>query len=452
MSNFDATSLPQEMAEALLQNLALEDELPSDLSAQASEWRPGGAAGGLSEGSATDAGAPAAGGEAGGASPAAAEDGWDSYEVMAQQLLSALGGAVCAEAVGLALDACSDSFEDAEEVLRRAAFGAAPGAPPCKFFLMGQCRRADCAFGHDRENALCRYWLRGACAIGSDCMFLHGLPRYALDAVRRADPPEKGFRRADPPDPPRDAASWPSLPRPEAFPALPAGAPPPREDPQDAARDIAARLFHSRPAPRAAAPAAAPRAAAAPARVGKARLGSRELEGLWVEGGSGVAASYAANREAAKQLAIRRNAQFARATSAFRAGKKAEAKRLGAEGRRLDALMRREAGEAGQRIFRERNKEERVFGRGVVDLHGLHKDEATGVLEELLPRMRDRGLELATVVTGTGSHTLGPQKGRARLLPGLQAALAEWNVAFRAVPDRNGHVGALQVRLETVSW
>ncbi|PCH44392.1 hypothetical protein WOLCODRAFT_26736 [Wolfiporia cocos MD-104 SS10] len=46
----------------------------------------------------------------------------------------------------------------------------------CRYFLAGECLRADCRFSHDLERALCRFWLRGTCAKGENCEFLHHLP------------------------------------------------------------------------------------------------------------------------------------------------------------------------------------------------------------------------------------------------------------------------------------
>ncbi|KAF8757926.1 hypothetical protein RHS01_03349 [Rhizoctonia solani] len=47
----------------------------------------------------------------------------------------------------------------------------------CRYYLAGECRRADCRFSHDIERALCRFWLRSQCAKGEHCEFLHTLPQ-----------------------------------------------------------------------------------------------------------------------------------------------------------------------------------------------------------------------------------------------------------------------------------
>lgn len=43
------------------------------------------------------------------------------------------------------------------------------GQRVCRYFLAGECRRADCRFSHDVDRALCRFWLRGQCAKGDQC-------------------------------------------------------------------------------------------------------------------------------------------------------------------------------------------------------------------------------------------------------------------------------------------
>lgn len=49
--------------------------------------------------------------------------------------------------------------------------GVGPGRV-CRYFLSGDCRRADCRFSHDLSKALCKFWLRGHC-LNDPCPFLH---------------------------------------------------------------------------------------------------------------------------------------------------------------------------------------------------------------------------------------------------------------------------------------
>jgi len=150
-------------------------------------------------------------------------------------------------------------------------------------------------------------------------------------------------------------------------------------------------------------------------------------------------------------LAIERNKLFARATAAYKSGRMAEAKAYGAEGRRVDARMREASRAAATRIFKQRNTDESL-SKGVIDLHGLHKDEAQEMLEELLPQLRDKRLQNAVILTGSGHHTLGPQKGKARLRAAVETILQDWGMRYSSVADGGGHVGAFSVSLASVNW
>lgn len=54
---------------------------------------------------------------------------------------------------------------------------ASPSVPVCKYFLAGNCLIANCQFLHSKtdRSALCRFHLRGFCARGDKCNFLHDL-------------------------------------------------------------------------------------------------------------------------------------------------------------------------------------------------------------------------------------------------------------------------------------
>jgi hypothetical protein len=50
--------------------------------------------------------------------------------------------------------------------------GVGPGRV-CRYFLVGECKRADCRFSHDLNRAVCRFWMKGQCLNGDGCNFLH---------------------------------------------------------------------------------------------------------------------------------------------------------------------------------------------------------------------------------------------------------------------------------------
>lgn len=71
----------------------------------------------------------------------------------------------------------------------------------CRFFLAGECRRADCRFSHDLNKALCRFWLRGQC-LNDPCSFLHdydALSMLAQSMVVAPAPAESSPPREDTP-------------------------------------------------------------------------------------------------------------------------------------------------------------------------------------------------------------------------------------------------------------
>jgi hypothetical protein len=71
------------------------------------------------------------------------------------------------------------------------------GGRVCRYFLAGECRRADCRFSHDLDRALCRFWLRGICAKGDQCEFMHRLPN-GVQLEGGAVPGAPGYRDGPP--------------------------------------------------------------------------------------------------------------------------------------------------------------------------------------------------------------------------------------------------------------
>jgi DNA-nicking Smr family endonuclease len=110
-----------------------------------------------------------------------------------------------------------------------------------------------------------------------------------------------------------------------------------------------------------------------------------------------------------------------------RTGDKAAAKALGEEGRNLNALMRARHRQAALTIFAMRNPSDaRIYEEGIIDLHGLHVQEAIETLEELLPDIyRVSGQKEVLVITGTGRHSGAISKHQSRLFPALDDHLRE---------------------------
>ncbi|KAF8519676.1 hypothetical protein JB92DRAFT_2710305 [Gautieria morchelliformis] len=370
----------------------------------------------------------------------------------------------------------------------------------CRYFLAGECMRADCRFSHDLERAMCRFWLRGNCAKQETCEFLHHLPKEVdvstlTAAMGRTELQTSGIDSRE--------ASPVSTPPPEDFPTLG------HQDPSDFGKGrkntYQQRLYHDPGRTRF---AAAVKAQVNPALLSASRFGRRPdiQRGQLRSGGTpvprpspriklrpptllptlmtgeSVNTLYMSYRQRALQLGAARNACLSRAADAWRRGDGGAAKRFSREGHDLNAKMRGEAADAAGRLVRERvriaveavrqrdagwsdeprDRADRgkvvSDGLGVIlgvaskdvgsenggvratsdertevllDLHGLHANEAVEVLESFLVAFEKGGLfGLAFVIVGEEKHTgsQNPARGtsRARLAAGVRDWLHDW--------------------------
>jgi len=196
--------------------------------------------------------------------------------------------------------------------------------------------------------------------------------------------------------------------------------------------------------------------------------------------GDALNSMYMNYRSRALQLGAARNACLSRAAEAWRQGDGAGAKRFSREGQDLNSQMKAEARVAAGKLVRERAKvamdavrnrdaswsddpgdrtnRGRVCGGGLgvclgiagkkagmymerltaeertetmLDLHGLHSNEATEVLEEyLLALEKENFLGLAYLIVGEQKHTgmQDPNRGvsKARLAAGVREWLHRW--------------------------
>ncbi|KAH9888916.1 hypothetical protein C8Q73DRAFT_708658 [Cubamyces lactineus] len=255
---------------------------------------------------------------------------------------------------------------------------AAPGGNRvCRYFLAGECLRADCRFSHDLERALCRFWLRGTCAKGETCEFLHHLPQDidvsgltnamsrmdvhngqqdhkqggALDefpTLNHAVGRENGTRRGGFGYGRGDGSYDPSRTRFAA--AVKKPAPNPQAQlPKDPAT-LAARREAMGPS---AEPLNPNTAIVAPKPSPRIKLRSPTLLPT-LPTGEAVNKLYMAYRQRALRLGAARNACLSRAADAWRRGDGAAAKRFSREGHDLNAKMAAEMAEAAGKLVRER--------------------------------------------------------------------------------------------------
>ncbi|KAI0763743.1 hypothetical protein BD413DRAFT_606456 [Trametes elegans] len=247
----------------------------------------------------------------------------------------------------------------------------------CRYFLAGECLRADCRFSHDLERALCRFWLRGTCAKGEACEFLHRLPQdvdvsglnHAMSRVdihngqqehkqsssldefpslHHAAGRENGNRRGGYGFGRGDGGYDPSRTRFAAAVKKPAPAPQ-ATLPKDPATLAARREAMGTSAE----PLHPNTAIVAPKPSPRTKLRSPTLLPT-LPTGEAVNKLYMTYRQRALQLGAARNACLSRAADAWRRGDGAAAKRFSREGHELNAKMASEMVEAAGKLVRER--------------------------------------------------------------------------------------------------
>eukprot|EP01018_Ginkgo_biloba_P008057 Gb_15842 [translate_table: standard] len=162
---------------------------------------------------------------------------------------------------------------------------------------------------------------------------------------------------------------------------------------------------------------------------------TRQTPQLWLETGDAVGNMYSDLREEARDHARVRNAYFEQARQAYLVGNKALAKELSAKGQWHNAQMKAAHGRAGEAIYRQRNLatahlQNFVQGQDrLIDLHGLHVNEAIHVLKHELTVLRNTARSTCQrqqllICVGTGHHTKG-SRTPARLPVAVERYLLE---------------------------
>ena len=321
---------------------------------------------------------------------------------------------------------------------------------------MGDCRIRNCQFRHTRD-VVCRFWARdGHCARGQACLYRHTAP----EQQRRASAPSTASAPApaQPPTAPRspssvssrslaaiwgapaDADATPAEAQPfvrsswslatrlrakalqEQFAHVPAAVVE-RAFMDAGCRDERAAAYLASVAPPPVASAASTSAAPLPSALAasfapaasharSASVGATPASSAtpWVSTGSAVDAEYRDKRERAIDAAVQRNRLFELATQAFQRGDKKAARDLAAEGRRWQSEMEELHATAAREIFQSRNSSGRI---DVLDLHGLHPDEASEIVGKHVHHLRrsakNRRERTFSVICGTGHHAWNNQ-------------------------------------------
>eukprot|EP00249_Psilotum_nudum_P014779 c24999_g1_i1 orf=170-1864(+) len=167
---------------------------------------------------------------------------------------------------------------------------------------------------------------------------------------------------------------------------------------------------------------------------------SHHAQQIWLETGDAVANIYSELRGEARDHARIRNAFFEQARQAYLVGNKALAKELSLKGQWYNSLMKAAHNKAGEAIFRQRNlplTQVQGMNQGqpqILDLHGLHVNEAIPLLKRELAALRitarsTQQRQQVFICVGTGHHTKG-SRTPARLPAAVERYLAEENLTF----------------------
>ncbi|GAB2222870.1 hypothetical protein Drorol1_Dr00017001 [Drosera rotundifolia] len=163
--------------------------------------------------------------------------------------------------------------------------------------------------------------------------------------------------------------------------------------------------------------------------------GTARAAPVWLETGEAVGNLYSELREEARDHARIRNAYFEQARQAYLIGNKALAKELSVKGQLHNMQMKAAHHKALESIYQQRNasiSEQQSNGKGqekMIDLHGLHANEAVHVLKHELAALRSAARSagqrlLVYICVGTGHHTRG-SRTPARLPIAVQRYLLE---------------------------
>lgn len=182
----------------------------------------------------------------------------------------------------------------------------------------------------------------------------------------------------------------------------------------------------------------------------------------WVATGNEVGILYDQYRAEAVDHAVQRNALFQKAADAYLRGDGKLAREFSDRGRFHDEAMHAGHAKAARVIFESRNKNNKVSSDGhlTLDLHGLHRTEATDILDEKLSELmqnhfavkqqqgggsvRVTRVKTVDLLLGTGHHSTA---GKPILLPAILEFLTSRKYAHREV-SHGGRGGAVRVLLE----
>ena len=367
--------------------------------------------------------------------------------------------------------------------------------PVCRYFLMGECKLLDCMFSHDEKaaSATCKYWLWGYCSRGDKCIYKHSLPTVNTQQLQQQMSKQQQQRQRTQQQPtaqPKKARNNKTKKAPsdlvaklrlgllkESFPNVPSNqltaAFVAKQYDVEATKMYLMQKYRTKPID------------VINNQTKKMNLNSnighgnnnkhRKNEGHtlmqkigWVETGDSLNDLYKSKRNKAEEHARIRNQLFMRAVDAYLKGNRKLAKELSTKGREHDKEMHRLHREAGDNIYESRNKK---LGLNVIDLHGLHIQEATNKLDQRIAKIKkmlkngsskrrknkhnkhnDNNNDSSSsssyvidILTGTGHHSFG---GRAKLAPAIISWCKKKKIKYKQMNFIDGRGGNIRLFIE----
>ncbi|KAJ1554474.1 hypothetical protein HK096_003379 [Nowakowskiella sp. JEL0078] len=305
----------------------------------------------------------------------------------------------------------------------------------CRHFLAGTCYRKDCWFSHDFDKVVCKYWLQGRCINGNNCNFAHGdsiVEKFASVPARTITKP-----------PQKEASKLQS----EHFPVLSNYNQPkpkfdffaPTSQFSEALKKTNSKLSQQPT------PTSFRGVSTSTSLNSGVRKISNQAPARWVTTGDTLASQYHKFREEAIDVALARNKFFQKATEAYLQGNKAAAKAFSLQAHALNQNLSELHEQASEKIFASRNGTESL---GTVDLHGLHAEEATRLLNKHLKSMAQQTPEgVVTIITGSGHHS---RNKKAKVLPAVREFLQRKGWRYRETGMKDGYGGLILVDLISI--
>jgi DNA-nicking Smr family endonuclease len=166
----------------------------------------------------------------------------------------------------------------------------------------------------------------------------------------------------------------------------------------------------------------------------------------WVDTGASTSHQYMQHREEAARLCIQRNVLFEQATFAYQTGNKLSAKNLAFQAHTLNEEIAKLHETAASTIYQSRNNysHTNVAKEVVIDLHGLHSEEAVSCVERKVEELRKKGYQGdLNIITGTGNHS----KFKAKVLPAVLAWVKQSGNRYQQGSMEDGRGGIIVVNL-----